>query len=270
MSVWFDFSDEIDVVERHFNLPRLHPAFDGYRLVQISDFHIGEWGNERRLQRAVKLVVAQSPDMIALTGDFVSRDVPESGAALRHALEPLRQSAPDGRFAVMGNHDHVHGVDDLDQVLVESGVVVLRNASRTIQRNGASLHIAGVDSMKSDQANLPEVLSHLPSDGAAILMAHEPDFAAVSAPSGRFDLQISGHSHGGQICLPGFGAVFFPRHGRIYQRGLYHVHGMLQYTNRGIGQGHLPLRLNCRPEVSVLILHSGKGAPGFNRTTSSL
>jgi predicted MPP superfamily phosphohydrolase len=103
---------------------------------------------------------------------------------------------------------------------------------------------------------MDQVLKRLPEDGAAILLAHEPDFADISARTGRFDLQISGHTHGGQIRLPMIGFPYLPRFGRKYPRGLYKVGNMLQYTNRGVGMVHLPVRFNSRPEITLFTLSS--------------
>ncbi|HYN87535.1 MAG TPA: hypothetical protein VER55_03345, partial [Ardenticatenaceae bacterium] len=100
------------------------------------------------------------------------------------------------------------------------------------------------------------VLAHLPPDGAAILLAHEPDFADISAATGRFDLQLSGHSHGGQVIVPFAGPLIGPRYGQNYPVGRYQVGSMIQYTNRGIGMVAPLVRFNCRPEVTVFTLES--------------
>ena len=126
----------------------------------------------------------------------------------------------------------------------------------TLRREEAQLHIAGVDSLWYDKADLNPVLQQLPEEGAALLLAHEPDFADISAKTGRFDLQLSGHSHGGQIILPLVGPPWLPRHGRNYPLGQYQVGDMIQYTNRGIGMVIPTVRFNCRPEISVFTLRA--------------
>ena len=103
---------------------------------------------------------------------------------------------------------------------------------------------------------LDEVLAQLPADGAAMLLCHEPDFADISAATGRFDLQISGHTHGGQIVLPFIGPIHTPRYGHKYSLGMYQVGDMIQYTNRGVGMARLPVRFNCRPEITVFTLEA--------------
>jgi hypothetical protein len=247
----------IQLTTHNLKLPRLDAAFDGYRIAQISDFHLGEWGNEKRLHAAVEMVNAQAPDFIALTGDYVSTDSALFAPDLPQALANLRAS--DGVAAVLGNHDHYHGAEGLRRVLVNCGVRDLSNTFLTIRRGPARLHIAGVDSLLKKHADLPALLEQLPADGAAILLAHEPDFADTSAATGRFDLQLSGHSHGGQVRFPVIGPIFFPKHAHQYPMGRYQINGMIQYTNRGIGLGHLPIRLNCPAEVSLFVLEREGG-----------
>ncbi len=115
----------------------------------------------------------------------------------------------------------------------------------------ARLHVAGVDDYMVGAARPDLVLERLPAEGAAVLLAHEPDFADVSAATGRFDMQISGHSHGGQVRLPVLDPPYLPPHARRYPLGLYRVAGMLQYTNRGVGMLGPHIRLNCRPEITA-------------------
>ena len=142
------------------------------------------------------------------------------------------------------------------RALKASGVRDLSNRFITLERQGAQLHIAGVDDIIEHLDRLDLVLNSLPEEGSAILLAHEPDYANTSAASGRFDLQLSGHSHGGQVVLPLIGAPILPRLGRLYPSGLYQVRGMYQYTNRGLGMTGFNLRLNSHPEVTVFTLES--------------
>jgi predicted MPP superfamily phosphohydrolase len=113
-----------------------------------------------------------------------------------------------------------------------------------------------LDSAAAEADDFPLLLSHLPPGAPAILLAHEPDLADESAASGRFMLQLSGHSHGGQVVLPLIGAPITPRLGRKYRAGLYRINGMQHYTNRGLGAAELHLRVNCPPEITVFELHS--------------
>ncbi|MEW5940331.1 MAG: metallophosphoesterase, partial [Chloroflexota bacterium] len=127
----------------------------------------------------------------------------------------------------------------------------------TISRAPASLHICGVDSVYDGHDDLDQALSQLPPDASAILLCHEPDFADTSAATGRFDLQISGHSHGGQVIIPFHGPIKTPKHGHKYPLSLYRVGEMFQYTNRGVGMLFPYVRFNCRPEITVFTLEPG-------------
>ena len=160
----------------------------------------------------------------------------------------------------MGNHDYMTDVDLVRRCLKESEVPELRNDVRTLWRGDAALHIAGVDDVMEGRSRLDLVLQKLPEEGAAVLLAHEPDFADVSAAAGRFDLQLSGHSHGGQVRMPFWGPVFLPPHSQRYSAGLYEVGSMLQYTNRGLGFVDARLRFLCRPEITVLTLRTPQTA----------
>lgn len=244
----------VEVKEVSLVLPRLAKEFDGYRIAQISDIHMDGWMSFERLCGLTKLVNEQRADLVAVTGDFVTAKVKYVGRELTEALEILE--APDGVVAVLGNHDYIADENLVRRVIKDAGLVELSNDFLTLERGGSSLHIAGIDDFYQRRARLDLVLSRLPEDGAAVLLAHEPDFAEVSAPTGRFDLQLSGHSHGGQMRLPVIGAMARPRCGRIYPEGLYNVDGMLQYTNRGLGMLWPHLRINCRPEITVLTLRT--------------
>lgn len=246
--------DWIDVAVRYLRLPRLDPAFQGYRIVQLSDLHADAWMTPARLETIVALANAQRPDLIAITGDFVTHDPEIYAPSLITALRKLK--APDGVVAILGNHDHWTDADVVRGVIAESNLRYLGNAVYTLARDHALLTIAGVDDYWERLDRLDLVLANLPASGSAILLAHEPDYADISAATGRFDLQLSGHSHGGQVLLPLFGPPVLPLYGRRYPVGRYQVGRMIQYTNRGLGMIHPQVRFNCRPEISVLILES--------------
>ncbi len=244
----------LDVQPVTLTLPRLAPAFDGYRVVQFSDIHMGPWMTRARLADVVGVVNAQGADLIALTGDFVSNLSDAIAQDLIDVLGTLR--APDGAVAVLGNHDHWTDAAVIHRVIQESGMVDLTNTVHTLDRGGVPLHLAGVDDIWEQHDRLDDVLGQLPRDGAAILLAHEPDFAGTSAASGRFDLQLSGHSHGGQVIIPFVGPLRLPYLGRKYPLGRYQVGRMIQYTNRGVGMIPPRVRFNCRPEITVFTLRA--------------
>lgn len=246
--------DWIDITRLRLRLRHLSPAFHEYRVVQISDIHIDSWMRER-LPGIVQLINSERADLVAITGDFVTNRPRLYADDLIAALKPLR--AKDAVVAVLGNHDHWSGAATLRAIIEGSGIAEIGNGVHTVRRGEASLHVAGVDDYMVHADRLDRVLERLPTEGAAILLVHEPDFADISAATGRFDLQISGHSHGGQIRLPLVGAPFLPRHARKYPLGLYRTGQMFHYTNRGLGMLSPHVRLNCRPEITVFTLEAG-------------
>lgn len=163
--------------------------------------------------------------------------------------------------AVLGNHDHWSDERVVRDALRRSGIADICNTVYSINRNGEQLHIAGVDDVWVRRQRLDMVLAQLPTDGAAVLLAHEPDYADVSTLAERFDLQLSGHSHGGQVRLPLIGAPVLPYLGEKYPMGLYQVGTMQLYTNRGVGVlPRIRARLNCRPEISLFTLQTPETA----------
>jgi predicted MPP superfamily phosphohydrolase len=241
-------------------LPRLAPEFDGYRIVQIGDIHLDDWTKPERLRGIVEKVNAQRPDLVAIMGDFATRSAKQLDTRrLTGALRELR--ARDGVLTILGNHDYLTGVELIRRCIREASVTELVNDVHTLRRGGATLHVAGIDDIMEGGSRLDLVLRDLPDSGAAILLAHEPDFADVSAATGRFDLQLSGHSHGGQVRVPLLMRLALPPFSQRYTSGLYRVDGMLQHTNRGLGFVDMRLRLLCRPEITVLTLRSPGDTP---------
>ncbi len=251
----------VEVRPVELTLPRLAPEFDGYRLVQFGDLHLDDWSKPERLHRIADKVNEQHPDLVAITGDFGSYSAREFDE--ERLIEALRRlSARDGCVAILGNHDYLTDVRLVRRCIREGGVTELINGVRTLRRGDAALHVAGIDDVMEGNSRLDLVLRELPEEGAAILLAHEPDFADVSSATGRFDLQLSGHSHGGQVAVPLLRRLVLPPFSQRYTRGLYEVRGMTQYTNRGIGFVHARLRFLCRPEITAFTIRSpARGAP---------
>lgn len=243
----------VEIKSVTLTLRRLATEFDGYRVVQLSDIHMDDWIEPKQLSRMVELVNGERPDLIAITGDFLSyptgQFVPQRLTEMLRGLE-----ARDGVVAVLGNHDYMTDAALVRRCISAAGVTELINDVRTLRRGGAMLYVAGVDDVMEGRSRLDLVLEKLPERGAAILLVHEPDFADVSAATGRFDLQLSGHSHGGQVRLPLLRSLALPAFSRRYINGLYAVGEMIQYTNRGLGSVNLRLRFLCRPEITVFTL----------------
>jgi len=246
---------DFKIVKVKINIPKLPTPFEGYRIVHISDIHYGQWISLDRLAGVIGLINQQDPDIVAITGDFVSYSR-ENANDLITALKDLH--ARDATLAVLGNHDHWVDAKMVRSILSASKIIELNNDVYTVTRKGYALHIAGVDSVTLKKNQLDKVLQKLPPNGPAILLAHEPDFADISSKINRFVLQLSGHSHGGQFVIPKFGTPFRGNGFWKYPLGRYQVGEMVLYTNRGIGTNAFWIRINCAPEITVIDLQSGE------------
>jgi predicted MPP superfamily phosphohydrolase len=247
----------IQVETVSLKLPRLARVFSGLRVVQISDIHMGGWMNRERFQHVADLIRVQNPDLLLITGDFLighgfSEVAQQSLQDVIDVLLPLAKAI--STFAVLGNHDYWTNAKAIRRMLTTCGITNLTNSVFSLARDGRNLHLCGVDDIWAGDVQLQDVTAQLTDDDAAILLAHEPDFADSSAATDKFDLQVSGHSHGGQVVIPFYGPPILPYLGQNYPSGLYHVGNMFQYTNRGVGMHRLAIRFNCPPEITVFVL----------------
>jgi predicted MPP superfamily phosphohydrolase len=249
---------EIDIVDRPILIRKLPNAFHDFRLVQISDIHLDEYTEPFFLERIVKHVNDLKPDCVLLTGDFVTVGVLTSiarNAAFRCA-EILSTLTCPLRYAVLGNHDVGVSASLVIDALQSHGIPTLVNDHVPIELGGASLLICGLEDPGTSSPDLTLTIPAHP-EGPVILLSHEPDYADTVIKHPRFplvDLMLSGHAHGGQIRLPGFGPLVLPPMGRNYPEGLFRFGQMQLYVNRGIGTVGLPFRLNCPPEITVITL----------------
>ena len=233
-------------------IPDLDPAFHNYRLLNLSDIHLGQWITPEHLEGVIKMANKEKPDSVTITGDFVSYILDDVAEDLENSLKNLKPK--EFSFAVLGNHDHWLNAGKIREILHRCDIIDVSNDIHTIYHDEASLHIAGVDSVMLGKQRLDIVMEKLPEEGPAILLAHEPDFADISSTTGRFSLQISGHSHGGQFLIPGLGTFIRGPHFLKYPAGKYVVGDMVQYTSRGLGTNVFWLRINCDPEITVFTL----------------
>ena len=247
--LWFE------IVSVNLTISNLAPAFDGFKIVQISDLHADTSMNPKKLGKIVNLINQQQPAIVAMTGDFITATLNQQTTLMLEAA--FKQFSPTEKtLAVLGNHDHYIDPQQIRTLLHNSNVLELNNSAYTLQRGNDTLSIAGVDDFWQEKANLDLVLSQLPPQGAAVLLVHEPDFADISAATQRFALQISGHSHGGQVRIPLRKPPVLPPFAEKYPVGRYKVGKMVQYTNRGVGMVLPAVRFNCRPEITVFTLNS--------------
>jgi predicted MPP superfamily phosphohydrolase len=251
---------EIDIIQRPISIRNLPTPFNGYRIVQISDIHIDEYTEPYFVDRIVKRINALSPDLVLITGDFVTLGAftfVAANHAIHRCAEILATLACPLRFAVLGNHDVAVNAPLVIGALQKNGIPVLVNQHLPIERNGSRIWLGGVEDPGTSHPNLDLTIPARP-DGPVILMAHEPDYVIDVLRHPRaplIDLMLAGHSHGGQIRLPFFGPLVLPPMAKLYPEGHYHFKQLQLYVNRGLGTVGLPFRLNCPPEITVITLN---------------
>ena len=249
------------VVERiEVALRQLPKELDGLTIAHLSDFHYDSPASAGVIRTAVEITNGLAPDLVVLTGDYVTLYPFEIRSRAAEDSKPCAQvladlHAPMGVFGVLGNHDYLSDPRLVTRSLEAHGVTVLRNFNLRIERRGARLWIAGVDDVLGGEASLDKALRGIPRDGITVLLAHEPDYAD-SVAQHAVDLQLSGHSHGGQIRFPLLGAVYLPPMAHKYPYGLNQIGRLKVYTNRGLGTIFVPVRLGCPPEITLLTLRS--------------
>ncbi|HEU4383271.1 MAG TPA: metallophosphoesterase [Anaeromyxobacteraceae bacterium] len=236
--------------ERRFDVPGLHPAHDGLRVAQISDVHVGPHTPPERIRAAVAEANAFEPDLVALTGDYLSHS--SFGVGLvRELLAGL--SAP--AVAVLGNHDHWVDPQGATDSLEAMGYAVLRNQHTTLTLRGEPFTVVGIDDGHTKHADAEQALRGAP-EGSRLLLAHTPTTARQLARMGQQGLCLSGHTHGGQISLPIVSPLAYLVAGEPYRQGLYRVGGIQLYVNRGVGSSFWDFRVNSPPEVTLATLRA--------------
>ncbi len=249
---------ELEITHRTFPLLNLPDAFVGMRFVQISDLHTEEFTEPWFLKHVVDQINLLNPDMVLLTGDFVSRGPAPRRVGLRAAgvaaevLSEIR--AP--RVAILGNHDVGVGADWVVRELETHGTPVLVDSYLPLDRHGERILLSGSDDAGT---RTPDPFLAIPAEPRApvIYLVHEPDYIDIFRNHPRFplvDLMLSGHSHGGQIRLPLVGPLVLPPMGKLYSEGLYRFGKLQLYVNRGIGTVGVPFRLNCPAEITHFTL----------------
>jgi len=231
----------------------LPSALDGLRMVCLSDFHLYPYTQIDLIEDAVQITNKLSPDLVCLLGDYVFEDA-RSIQELAPVLAQLRAHA--GIFAILGNHDLWTDAEVVRSGLRSSGISVLENEHVQLDLGDGTLILAGLEDGWSGSPNLERALTGVNPRLPVVLMMHEPDFADTLCLDSRVSLQLSGHSHGGQVRIPGLGAPFLPRYGEKYDQGLYNIKGMWLYTTRGVGVIGPPARFNCRPEITLMTLRT--------------
>ena len=244
----------VPVLERvEIPIKNLKPALEGFTIVQLSDIHLEPFTKPRLVKRAVEMSNELNPDLVVLTGDYVWHDQ-EAVFELAPILAGL--NARHGVYSVLGNHDLWLDVEVTKTAFAESGLPMLINEGVEINAGNGSFYLAGMDDGWSGQPDLGLSLENAPAGVPIVLLLHEPDLVNETSLDARISLQLSGHTHGGQVLLPGKPPIFTPHLGKEYSQGLFQVNDTWLYTNRGLGVISVPLRYNCPPEVTLLTLTS--------------
>ena len=244
--------EEFEIVPITIETNRIGNSFDNYKIVHISDIHLGQWINRTKLEGVIKVINALEADMIALTGDYVSYEAKKYLEELGECLNQLE--AKDKIFSVLGNHDHWTMPKAISKKLENAGIINLVNNVYTLEKNEDKLQIAGVDSITLGKDDINKVIRKIDKNYPAIMLAHEPDFADTTSQYDSFILQLSGHSHGGQLTIPKLGSPIRGKNFLKYPSGAYEVNNMIQYTNRGLGSNAFWYRINCQSEITEITL----------------
>ena len=243
---------DYEVTETVVPVSDLPERFEGFRIAQVSDVHHGRLVPIEEVRRVVGLANAARADMIALTGDYTTQ--------FRQYVEPCAEalselSAPEGVWAVLGNHDHNTDGPGTRRALARRGINVLTNENTALRRGADVLQLAGADDWGWGKADFKRAMCGIDLARPSVLLSHEPIALDIPATRG-VSLILSGHTHGGQICLPVVGTPIshlWPKYFR-YVRGMHESEGTRLYVSRGTGMIGVPVRLGARPEVAVLRL----------------
>lgn len=229
----------------------IDPAHDGVRVAQLSDIHVGMFTPDSRIIGAIRELNARKPDLVVLTGDFVTtkRD------PLSRLTDLLRDvSLP--AVAVLGNHDHWSGAQKVGRAIEGASISLLRNQHTTLRVRGAPFHVVGVDDARTKNDDPQRAFGGVPS-GSRFVLTHTPS-GADRLPEDQDFLCVSGHTHGGHVVVPGVTRWWLRRIGQPYARGMYQVRGNQLYVNRGLGMNGPVPRVGSPPELTVFTLRSAE------------
>jgi len=237
----------------------LPSAFEGLKIVHLTDIHHSLFTPLEEVERVVHLANGLEPDIVALTGDYVTFSQAYIGPAAR-ALGKLR--ARRGVFAVLGNHDFQVDPVAVTQALRAHHIRVLRNAHHALKLENKTLWLVGVDDLWWNSDDLTGALRAVPARDLKILLCHNP-LGIWEAASHNIDLVLSGHTHGGQVRLPGFKSLYRSKLGERFVEGWNQLHRTQIYVSRGIGKVVVPIRVACPAEIAVLRLHRARTQRGM-------
>lgn len=255
----------IDVSHQDVHIANLAAAFDGMRIAQLSDIHLDEFSEPFFVEDAVDRVNRLNPDVVFLTGDYVTWGISTKefaeGAGWQCA-NILKRLHCSHRYAILGNHDVMVGPDRITAALTDNGMTVLNNACLPIERSGARFWLSGLDDPLFGNPDpdlaIPARIRNVANE-PVVLLCHAPDFVddLLTHPAGKsIAWMLSGHTHGGQVRLPFVGAMQLPPMGKKYVQGWFRRGGLQLYVNRGLGAVGVPFRFDCPPEITLFTLRA--------------
>ncbi|ABB32869.1 metallophosphoesterase [Geobacter metallireducens RCH3] len=262
-------SEQVEIVRTSVKIRNLPAALQGLKIGLLTDLHASFVVSSETIRSAGRLLMAEKPDLIVMTGDYISGSTRFlSGSVGQFKKEYLSKcidalsglKAPLGIYGVLGNHDFWSGPESVKAICEaftrQMGMVWLRNSSVEIRRGRGSLHLLGVDDYWEPSCSLAAACKGVDTDGIKILLSHNPDINdEIFLLRERIDLVLSGHTHGGQVVVPFLGQPVMPsKFGQKYRAGLVRDGDRQTYISRGVGCLLAPIRLNCPPEATVLTL----------------
>lgn len=235
--------------------PNLPPSFHGLKIIQLNDTHLGFQYTLDQFNQLISTINQLEPDLIFFVGDLL--DEPNKYKEVDETIHLLQKlEAKYGKIAVYGNHDHGgYGTKIYRSMMEKGNFLLLQNEAVKIEQSKERIYILGIDDPMLGNPNIAKTIKGVPENAFKILLSHAPDLAdqAVHYP---IQLQLSGHSHGGQIKIPFFGALVKPPYGEKYVEGKYELNQLTLYVNRGIGTTRLPYRFLSTPEITLITLKS--------------
>lgn len=269
-------SDSLEAVSLIVNETVVPPGLDGFKIAFLADLHLGACLSEELVLRALRIAKAFSPDLLLLGGDYIWHaqgtptrfaislkaqkfcdtnnevEAPQIYSTLRRLIEEV--AVAERTFGVLGNHDRWAVELPVIKRMESSHIRLLVNEDVTIDRGGAVLRIIGVDDYWTGMPALPAIVDEPPANELRVVLSHNPDFftSVLEGSRFRFHLGLCGHTHGGQVKLPLIGAPFYNVADRRLGEGLFRHPRGLVYTTRGVGTAWFPIRINCRPEVTLI------------------